>query len=296
MTAPEEHRDQPVLSVVVANWNTRELLRNLLLSIDRYRPPFSFEVIVVDNGSTDGSVAMVSSDFPWVVLRQNSTNLGYARANNQGFASARGELILLLGSDTVLVGDSMERMAGYLRSHPDTGAVSCRLLNPDRTVQQSCRRFPTLTDGVFTYLSVHRFASEYNMEGFDFYRTQEVEQPAATCLMLRREAVPDGTLFDERFSILYNDVELCMRIRRQGWKIWYLAETEVIHHGGQSTRKASPELRLEMYRNILLYYRTYVNPLSDWILMPILAVRLTAATRTLIGLRLIGRHSRKGTE
>ena len=294
MTVQGEHPGRIVLSVVIANWNTQGLLRDLLRSIEQHRPPFPFEVLVVDNGSADGSPAMVTGEFPWVILQSNAENLGYARANNLGFACAGGEFILLLGSDTVVVDDSMNRMVEYLRSHADAGAVSCRLLNPDRTVQGSCRHFPTLMDGVLTYLSLHRMAPQYNMEGFDFYRTQEVEQPAATCLMLRRQTIEAVGLFDERFSILYNDVDLCIRIRRAGWKIVYLADGEVIHHGSQSTQRASPELRLEMYRNILLYYETHVHPLAGWILRPILAIRLALATRSFIGLRLITQNSMKG--
>ncbi len=118
----------------------------------------------------------------------------------------------------------MERMVEYLRSHPEAGAVSCRLLNPDRTVQGSCHHFPTLMDGILTYLSLHRMAPTYNMEGFDFYRTQEVEQPAATCLMLRRSTITAIGLFDERFSILYNDVDSACASGGQGGEIVYLAE------------------------------------------------------------------------
>ena len=295
MTANGEHSGAAILSIIIASWSTRELLRNLLHSIEVHRPSCPHEVIVVDNASTDDSPAMVSREFPRVILERNEKNLGYARANNQGYARASGDFILLLGSDTMLVDDVIDRMMEYLRGHADTGAVSCRLLNPDRAVQGSCRHFPTLIDGIPTYLSLHHMAPRYNMKGFDFYRTQEVEQPAATCLMLRRTAVDAVGLFDERFSILYNDVDLCMRIRGGGWKIVSLADGEVIHHGSQSTRRASPELRLEMYRNILLYYETHVHPLSGWILRPILPIRLAVATRSLHGLRLITRQTRKGS-
>jgi GT2 family glycosyltransferase len=295
MTAHAEQPGSTLLSVIVANWNTGNLLRELLRSLEIHRPAIPFEVIVVDNGSVDGSPAMVAREFPWVTLLENERNLGYARANNQGCARARGEFILLLGSDTQIVDEVITRMAEYLRAHPETGAVSCRLLNPDGTPQGSCRHFPTLKDGMLTYLSLHAMAPRYNMKGFDFYQTQEVEQPAATCLMLRRATIEGVGLFDERFSILYNDVDLCMRVRQGGWRIMYLADGEVIHHGSQSTRRASPELRLDMYRNILLYYTTYVHPLSGWILRPILAIRLALATRSLIGLQLFNRQTVKGS-
>jgi GT2 family glycosyltransferase len=260
MTANGEHSGASILSIIITSWGTRELLRNLLHSIEVHRPSCPYEVIVVDNGSTDDSPTMVSNEFPGVILERNEKNLGYARAS--------GDFILLPGSDTMLVDDVIDRMMEYMRGHADTGAVSCRLLNPDRTLQGSCRHFPTLIDGIATDLSPHHMAPRYNMKGLDSYKTQEVEQPAATGLMLRRTAVDAVGFSYERFTIPYYGDDWCMRIRRGGWKTVSLANGEVIHHGSQSTRRASPELRLEMYRNILLYYETHVHPLSGWILRP----------------------------
>jgi GT2 family glycosyltransferase len=282
------------LSVIIASWNTRDVLRALLASLKHHGPATSMEILVVDNGSTDHSAAMVRQEFPAVRLIANDVNLGYAKANNQGFAQSRGEYILLLGSDTVVIDESIHKMIRFLQSNPDVGAVTCRLLNPDRSSQKSCRRFPTLWDGVVTYLSLHALAPWYNMRGFDFHRTQDVDQPAATCLLLRRSLLEKLGLFDERYSILYNDVDLCMRVRKQGWRIVYLAEAEILHHGSRSTTQAAPELRLEMYRNILLYFRTHVGLWSDLIIRPILAFRLSIVTRSLIGLQLMGHCPRKG--
>jgi hypothetical protein len=280
-------KDHVVLSIIITNWNTRELLRVLLASIVHHPPVTSFEILVVDNGSKDGSAAMVRQEFPDVRLIENSGNRGYAVANNQGYAASQGNLILLLGSDTVIIDESLQRMTEYLREHTEAGAVTCRLLNPEGTPQLSCRRFPTLGDAVLTYLSLHRFARRYTMAGFDSGRTQEVEQPAATCLMVRRDLLDSIGLFDERFTILYNDVEFCRRIRQTGRPIIYLGTAEIVHYGSQSTRQASPSLRLEMYRNILLYYQHTLGWHTRWILLPILMVRLLAATRSRLAFQLL---------
>lgn len=271
--------DAPRLSIIITNWNTQELVRAALESIIAHPPGVSYEIIVVDNGSEDGSPAMIAQTFPSVRLLRNDQNVGYARANNQGVVVAKGEVLLLLGSDVVIVDGSLQKLFDYLVSHPDVGAVSCRLLNPDRTVQQSCRRFPTLTDAMLTYLSLHELAPSYNIRGFDFSRTQEVDQPAATCLMIRKPIVDRIGLFDERYTILYNDVDLCKRVHAAGWKIVYLADAEIIHHGSQSTDRATPAVRLEMYRNILVYYFRNFGATAVFLLLPILAVRLAIVNK-----------------
>jgi GT2 family glycosyltransferase len=267
------------LSIIVTSWNTKGLTRATLRSIFAHPPADPFEVIVVENASSDGSADMVALEFPSVNLLRNGNNEGYARGNNQGFACARGNVILFLGSDTVIPENSIQRMLEYLAAHPEAGAVGCRLLNPDMTLQRSCRRFPTLLDGVLTYLSLHSLARRYNGLNIDYGRTQEVDQPAATCFMVRREVLAQVGAFDERYTILYNDVDLCRRIRKGGWKIIYLAEAQVVHHGSQSTRQATPEVRLEMYRNILIYYFGEYGFIALVCLLPILMVRLAIVNR-----------------
>jgi hypothetical protein len=271
--------EKPVLSIIITSWNTRDLLQEALASIYRSAPSVPFEIIVVDNASADGSAEMVGRHFPKVRLISNARNEGFAKGNNRAAAIASGETLLLLGSDVVVRDNSIQQLHDYLHSHADVGAVSCRLLNPDGSVQHSCRRFPRLRDAVFTYLSLHALASAYTISDFDFQRTQEVEQPAATCLMLRKSILGGGGLFDERYTILYNDVDLCKRIHDAGWKIVYLAKAEIIHHGSQSTKRATPAVRLEMYRNILVYYFRHFGGIAVVVLLPILAVRLAVVNR-----------------
>lgn len=292
----QESAVKPVISILITTWNTRDLTVGLLDSIVKNPPGVPFEVIVVDNASVDSTVAEIGEKFPKTILVKNHENVGYARGNNQAYRVSAGEYILLLGSDTVIIDKGMwGKMVDYLNCFPKAGAVSCRLLNPDRSPQRSCRRFPTLWDGVMTYLSLDRLAPHYTMIDFDYYKTQEVEQPAATCLMLRRHVVEQIGLFDERYTILYNDVDLCRRIWSDGWKIVYLADAEIIHHGSKSTTQAPPRLRLEMYRNILLYYSTTVGIIAKWVLLPILVARLFAATRSTIAFQLFLSQDRSST-
>lgn len=282
MTTPPE----TVVSIIITNWNTCELLDGALDAIATLAPSGITETVVVDNGSVDGSPAMVETKYPWVRLIRNTGNLGFARANNQGIAVARGKSVLFLGSDTILQKGTIPTLASFLDAHPEVGAASCRLLNPDHTPQMSCRRFPRLRDAVATYLSLHSLARRYTMKGFEFYRTQAVDQPAATCLMVRRDLLNALHGFDEQLTILYNDVDLCQRIRAKGWEIYYNADTEIIHYGSMTTGTAPPGVRLEMYRNILRYFRIYAGPLARWVLTPILMVRLFLLTRSSMAFRL----------
>jgi GT2 family glycosyltransferase len=265
---------EPTVSIVIPNWNTRGLLDDLLASVQSTTSAESCETVVVDNGSVDGSTEMVETKYPWVRLIKNSENRGYAGGNNQGIFAARGKYVLLLGSDTVLREGTVTTLVQFLDAHAKVGAAGCRLLNPDLTPQASCKRFPTLLDGAFTYLSLHRCTQHYNMSDFDFYKTQPVDQPAGTCLLLRRALLNELKGFDEQYRILYNDVDLCRRIWSKGWEIWFVAETELVHHGSMSTRSAPAGVRAEMYRNILNYYATNFGWPAYFVLAPILCARL----------------------
>jgi GT2 family glycosyltransferase len=265
------------VSIVITNWNTRLLLDALLSSIETTTSPDMVETIVVDNGSVDGSPAMIEEKYPWVQVVKNAMNRGYAGANNQGIGLARGRFVLLLGSDTVVHPGTVATLVTYLDTHPDVGAAGCRLLNPDLTPQASCKRFPTLRDGIVTYLSLHGLAQAYNMHDFDFYKTQFVDQPAGTCLLLRRPMLVELHGFDERYGLLYNDVDLCQRIKALGWNIAFVADTELKHHGSMSTRSAPAGVRLKMYQDILRYYRAHFGWPAYAALAPILSVRLLLA-------------------
>lgn len=281
------------LSIIITSWNTERLLRACLSSIAKHPPACSFETIVVDNASKDGSVQMIRSEFPSVSLIEHPKNSGYAGGNNIGFTKASGENILLLGSDTEVTENALQRLLDRLDSRKDAGIVSSRLQYPNGEIQRSCKRFPTVMNAVAMYCSLHFLNKKYLMTEFDHLSNREVDQPDATCVMIRREVI-DSFIFDEQYSILYNDVDLCQRVKRKGWKIVFDHDAVVIHHGSQSTKQAPPNVRLVMYQNILRYYQSYFGLYARIILAPILFIRYTVGTRSLNGITLFYSLS-KGT-
>ena len=274
------------LSIIITSWNTEKLLHACLRSIKSFPPSVSCETIVVDNASNDASVAMVEQEFSEVRLFKNKTNTGYAGGNNLGFKNSTGEYILLLGSDTEVFSGTIQTMIDFLDEQKDVGLVSCRLELPNGELQHSCKKFPTVANAIAMYCSLHSLNKEYLMSAFDHSSIRVIDQPDATCVMMRRSVIGEQ-IFNEQFSILYNDVDLCQRVKRKGWKIVFIPSAKVIHHGSQSTKQAPPNVRLVMYQNILLYYQTYFGFYARVVLSPILAVRYCIATRSLSGLKLL---------
>lgn len=262
------------LSIVIANWNTKELIRQCIESLfSSVKTALEYEVIVIDNGSNDGSAQYLESLGEKITLVKNRSNLGYAKACNQGMKIARGEYILLLGSDTIMQEGTLEKSISYLNEHTDAGAVGCRLLNPDGSMQNSCKRFPKLRNAFFTYLSLDSLNKDYDMADFDYSRTAEVDQIATTYLMIRKSVLEQTGYFDEAYRIMYNDVDLCRRIWDSGSKIYFLHTCSVIHYGSHSTKQAGFKLRKIMYGDIYRYYRNYFGFKAKF-LYPILVFRL----------------------
>lgn len=260
----------PVLSVVVLSWNTREILRACLASLERDTDCEPREIIVVDNGSADGSAAMVEREFPHVRLIRNLENRLYAEPNNQGARAATGQFLCLLNSDTEVRPGALDRMLKFLATHADFGAVAPRLVHPDGSVQRACRRFPTLLEPLFEATSLGTFppgtwfSSRFNMAAFDHLHSRDVDQPPGACFMMRTaEYLAMGGL-DQNLSLFFNDVDLCLRLWRLGRRIHYLAEAEVMHHQGFSTRAQKARLRNKLWiQNRTSYYRKNHGRLAE---------------------------------
>jgi GT2 family glycosyltransferase len=255
-----------MLSVLIVNWNTRDLLDACLRSISLHPPHDDYEVIVVDNASRDGSAEMVLSDHPEVTLIRNSVNTGYAKGNNLAFARASGEWLLTLNPDTEVHDGTLQQALDTLRAHSGHGVLAPRLRGPDGRVQHSIRGFPTLA-GIFGDMTgIGRiFPSSafgtYRLTGFDYDRLGDAPQPMGTFLLFRREsleAVGDPKKpFDEEFPIFFNEVDLLLRLARAGWPCLYTPDVEVLHHGGESTRQVRKSMIWESHRSLVRFLRKH---------------------------------------
>jgi len=233
------------VSVIIVNWNTKEMLAQCLRSVYETKKECGLQVIVVDNGSSDGSAQMIREGFPQVTLIQNSENFGHARANNQGIKASASDLILLLNSDCVVLEGSIAAMVALMRQNPSIGALSAQSLNPDRTLQYPCRRFPTLATVLLDdtclgwWFPNNRPMYRYRYRDWAQDDFRQVEQPPLTCLMVRRKVFERIGFFDESFFLYFNDPDFCFRMTRAGFESFYTPDARVIHYGGASIRNFS---------------------------------------------------------
>lgn len=230
------------LSIVIVNWNTLGLLREVLASTFGNLGGIAAEVIVIDNASSDGSADMVAAEFPQAILIRNAENRGFAAANNQGFAVAKGRHILLLNSDTVVLGGVLAASVAWLDAHPDVGAMGCRVLNTDGTMQRTCSMWPSLpnlvllTSGLWK-LSWPQFLGRHQMAGWNRDSEREVDCISGCYLMLRREVLDQVGPLDEAFFFFGEETDWCRRMRDAGWRLMFAPVGEIIHHGSASARK-----------------------------------------------------------
>ena len=254
-----------MLSILIVNWNTRDLLRACLFSLREACSHLQYEIVVVDNASHDASAETVRNEFPEVALIENTENRGYAAANNQAFVQTRGEWIWLLNPDTQVMGDAPQRMLDFLQSNASCGGVASALVDASTgETQRSCRTFPTPAAlwtealGLAKAFPRSRRFGFYRMGWWNYRDARRVEQPMASSWMLRREAIENsGGLFDEQFPIFFNDVDLAWRLHRAGWAVWFLPQARVLHFGGASTRQVRPAMIAESHRSLRRFYRKH---------------------------------------
>jgi GT2 family glycosyltransferase len=256
------------LSICVVNWNTRDCLARCLECVRRETEALAAgalqsEIVVVDNASDDASTDMVAERFPEVTLIRNEDNVGYAAGNNQAIAATSGELVLLLNPDVELHEGALGAMLEFMRENEQACALGCKLVLPDGSVQQSCRTFPTPDVLLWEATGLSRLFprspsfGRYRMGHWDYDDVREVDQPMASCLMLRRAALEAVGTFDEQFPIFFNDVDLCLRLKEADWRIFFTPNASALHHHGQSTRQAPARMVAESHRSLAAFYRKH---------------------------------------
>jgi GT2 family glycosyltransferase len=227
------------VSIIIVNLNDRQLLEECLTSIYKHTRNCLFEIIVVDNHSSDGSVVMVKTKFSQVHLIENMANNRYAIANNQGLDIARGKYVFYLNGDTVLLGNAVKEMVDFLEREEDAGAVGCQLVYPDGRHQDSCFRFPSAMN-LFYLICLSRFYWKTRLAGNYLFHNlttaQRVDFVIGACLMVRRDILITCQGMDPEYYFYGEDSDLCYRIRKAGWNIYYLPKSErVVHYGGVSS-------------------------------------------------------------
>ena len=231
------------LSIVIVNWNAGDYLRKCLESIYVNSEALALEILVVDNGSSDGSVEMLRERFPNVALIENKDNPGFGAANNQALKGCASDFVLILNPDTEVSAGALAAMVNFLRQNAKVGAVGAKLLNANKTIQLTCaRNFPTILSEFFWLTTLvrrfpeNRIIGGYLMSYWDHNDKREVDCLSGACIMARLEVLRKLDYFDEDYFIYGEDVDLCYRIKKAGWQIWYLPEAEITHYGGGSSR------------------------------------------------------------
>lgn len=267
------------ISVIIVNWNVKGFLERCLASVYAFTRDIAFEVVLVDNNSSDGSAAMVREKFPAVRLISNNDNLGFARANNQALKQAKGRYALFLNPDTEITGNALKAMADFMDAHEDIDAMAPQLVFPDGTVQPSCRHFPSpLTDLIESlYLDwlfpKSPFFNRYRMGYWKHDSMRAVDVPYGACLFVRRSALEKAGAFDGRFFMYYDEIDLCYRINQAGGKIYFVPGIKVVHHGRRSSEQVPAETARWKARSKVLFFKKHYGAFGTWSLFFNLALQ-----------------------
>jgi len=287
------------VSIIIVNWNTRDILRDCLQSVYEQASDINFEVILIDNASTDGSIEMVKNDFQRVILIENPENRGLAAANNQGMAIAKGRYVLLLNSDTVLLERSIAKTVAFSDTHPEAAVVGCRVLNQDGTIQPSCFMFPSLLNMLLSSSYLYklfpksRFFGRQHLTWWKRDDAREVDVVMGCFMLVRREAIEQIGVMDERFFMYGEETDWCYRFYKAGWKILFTPGASIIHLHGASTKQRKPEMTLQLRGSILLFCRKHKGSLAYSLACLLIASFFFLRVPYWLGMAIISGNDRK---
>ena len=251
------------LTVILPNYNTRDLLRQCLSSIYEFTGGITFEVICIDDNSRDGSSDMVSTEFPQAILIRNKTNQLYVRNNNLGMRMSRARYACLLNSDTMLIDNAFEALVRFMDEHPMVAACGPKLLNPDRTVQHCIRQFTGPATLLLQAIGWHKLRSKsesmrrlYALD-FDYSKAQRVDSIGTTAFIVRRSTWEVAGMLDERFRLFVVDWAYNFMLLKKGYQVWYTPDAEIVHFGSQSVNQNAAKSIRELHEALITFSEAY---------------------------------------
>lgn len=270
------------LSIIIVNYNTCQVTLNALKSVCASKLSYSYEVILIDNHSTDNSVTTIKDAYPHIPLFDNQANVGFAKANNQGMKIARGRYVLLLNSDTLLESDTLQTMIQFMDEHPKAGASGCKLVLTDGSLDKACKRgFPT-PFAAFYYITRlsklfpdnPRF-NQYQLGHLSDNEHHLVDSLVGAFMLVRRETIDQVGLLDEDYFMYGEDVDWCYRMKEAGWEIHYYPETKITHLKGASSRRKPMKIIYEFYRAMYLFHHKHYRKQYIWIVNAVIYAGIT---------------------
>ncbi len=256
------------ISIIIVSWNTKDILYGCLKSVSEQTKNIDYEIIVVDNASTDGSVEMVKKNFPAVILVENSKNRGFAAANNQGIAVAKGRYVLLLNSDTIIINDAISKTVSVADNNPDAAVVACKVLNPDGSLQPTCFMFPSILNMVlsssylYKLLPRSRFFGREQMTWWDRNDVRQVDVVTGCFMLVRQTAIERVGLLDEQYFMYGEETDWCYCFKQAGWKVMFTPVGEIIHLGNQSSKSHPASMLLQLRGSILIFMKKHHGPMG----------------------------------
>ncbi len=254
---------EKMLSIIIVSWNVCKDVIQCIDSIAKNRPSFPYEIILVDNASSDGTVYQVQENFPDIITIENSGNVGFSAANNKGIQRASGEYLLFLNPDTLALPESFDKLIDYMKAHPEVGMCGPQILNPDMTIQRSVRRFPNFRGmfyrfTLFKYFALFRqHARDWKMDDFNHQSQAEAEQLIGAALIAKTSLINELGGFDERFFMYYEEVDLCLRIKQAGLGVMFYPDAKIIHLGGQSARQIPAKVKFMTLCSLVLFMKKH---------------------------------------
>ena len=261
------------VSIIIVSWNTRQITWDCLKSVYTQPKRNNYEVIVVDNASSDDSVNMIRRDFPDVIIIENKDNRGFAAANNQGIEVAKGRYILLLNSDTIVLENVVQKTMLYADKHPEAAVVGCQVLENAHAVQMTCFRFPSVVNlllaasGLARLFKHDRFFGRENMLWWKRDCEREVDVVSGMFMLVRRKAVDEVGVMDEGFFIYCEEADWCYRFKQAGWKMLFWPGAKIIHvdGGSHSTDQVTVKMFVQKQKSLLIFIRKHRGLFKYWL-------------------------------